>query len=123
MWFELEGSLTQRQGRRSYTSVPRQMYKHPLPEAWAFERRLHVQEILEYSQVLYSFFARKNSGDHNEGIVYVSVLLLNPNSDINPYPTAFPYGNGMVLHFYQQQESSTTKTVHKVINKGLKTYV
>ena len=44
-------------------------------------------------------------------------------SHINPYPTAFPYGNGMVLHFYQQQESSTTKTVHKVINKGLKTYV
>ena len=41
----------------------------------------------------------------------------------NPYPTAFPYGNGMVLHFYQQQESSTTKTIHKVINKGLKTYV
>ena len=41
----------------------------------------------------------------------------------NPYPTAFPYGNGMVLHFYQQQESSTTKSVHKVINKGLKTYV
>ena len=45
------------------------------------------------------------------------------HSSINPYPTAFPYGNGMVLHFYQQQESSTTKTVHKVINKGLKTYV
>ena len=42
---------------------------------------------------------------------------------VNSYPTAFPYGNGMVLHFYQQQESSTTKTVHKVINKGLKTYV
>ena len=41
----------------------------------------------------------------------------------NPYPMAFPYGKGMVLHFYQQQESSTTKTVHKVINKGLKTYV
>jgi len=41
----------------------------------------------------------------------------------NPYPTAFPYGNGMVLHFYQQQENSTTKTVHKVINKRLKTYV
>ena len=49
---------------------------------------------------------------------YSSVCLL-----INPYPTAFPYGNGMVLHFYQQQESSTTKTVHKVINKRLKTYV
>ena len=45
---------------------------------------------------------------------------INP---FNPYPTAFPYGNGMVLHFYQQQESSTTKTVHKVINKRLKTYV
>ena len=42
---------------------------------------------------------------------------------VNPYPTAFRYGNGMVLHFYQQQESSTTKTVHKVINRGLKTYV
>ena len=40
-----------------------------------------------------------------------------------PYPTAFPYGNGMVLQFYQQQDSSTTKTVHKVINKGLKAYV
>ena len=41
----------------------------------------------------------------------------------NPYPTAFPYENGMVLHFYQRQESSTTKTVHRVINKGLKAYV
>ena len=39
---------------------------------------------------------------------------------INPYPTAFPYGNGMVLHFYQQQESSTTKTVHKVLTRDLK---
>ena len=46
-----------------------------------------------------------------------------PVKQLNPYPTAFPYGNGMVLHFYQQQESSTTKTVHKVINKGLKAYV
>ena len=44
-------------------------------------------------------------------------------SDIIPYPTALPYGNGTVLHFYQQQESRTTKTVHKVINRGLKTYV
>ena len=48
---------------------------------------------------------------------------IEENLQINPYPTAFPYGNGMVLHFYQQQESSTTKTVHKVINKGLKAYV
>ena len=44
-------------------------------------------------------------------------------ADLNPYPTAFPYGNGMVLHFYQQKDSSTTKTVHKVINYGLKAYV
>ena len=46
-----------------------------------------------------------------------------PQLTVNPYSTAFSYGNGMVLHFYQQQESSTTKTVHKVINKGLKAYV
>jgi len=51
------------------------------------------------------------------------VLFVFEATDINPYPTAFPYGNGMVLHFCQQQESSTTKTVHKVINKRLKTYV
>ena len=50
-------------------------------------------------------------------------LPLEATPYINPYPTAFPYGNGMVLHFYQQQESSTNKTVHKVINKRLKTYV
>ena len=51
-------------------------------------------------------------------------MISSPSrSEINPYPTAFPYGNGMVLHFYQQQESSTTKTVHKIINMGLKTYV
>ena len=52
-----------------------------------------------------------------EGMDWIDVV------EVNPYPTAFPYGNVMVLHFYQQQESSTTKTVHKVINKGLKTYV
>ena len=56
------------------------------------------------------------------------IFSCSPQVDVlaqlfNPYPTAFPYGNGMVLHFYQQQESSTTKTVHKVINKGLKDYV
>ena len=49
--------------------------------------------------------------------------VITESDCIIPYPTAFPYGNGMVLHFYQQQESSTTKTVHKVINKGLKAYV
>ena len=53
----------------------------------------------------------------------VHVKLYSRLKLLNPYPTAFPYGNGMVLHFYQQQESSTTKPVHKVINEGLKTYV
>ena len=55
--------------------------------------------------------------------LYKSAFLDSAFFVFNPYPTAFPYGNGMVLHFYQQQESSTTKTVHKVINKGLKVYV
>ena len=57
---------------------------------------------------------------YNSRWYYNTVL---PVHLFNPYPTAFPYGNGMVLHFYQQQESSTTKTVHKVINRGLKAYV
>ena len=60
--------------------------------------------------------------DHSACMAVTSAMLMR-YSYINPYPTAFPYGNGMVLHFYQQQESSTTETVHKVINKGLKTYV
>ena len=76
-----------------------------------------------------------SAGDHNNtcslrglrppSLAGTRRYLRRPNkpASINPYPTAFPYGNGMVLHFYQQQESSTTKTVHKVINKGLKTYV
>ena len=55
--------------------------------------------------------------------LWINSIFLIYRISVNPYPTAFPYGNGMVLHFYQQQESSTTKTVHKVINKGLKTYV
>ena len=56
---------------------------------------------------------------------YITKFHTSPFSRnmFNPYPTEFPYGNGMVLHFYQQQESSTTKTVHKVINKRLKAYV
>ena len=55
--------------------------------------------------------------------VYLIVDRFWSDLYINPYPTAFLYGNGLVLHFYQQQESSTTKTVHRVINKGLKAYV
>ena len=56
-------------------------------------------------------------------MVMIEIIIIDCKIRFNPYPTAFPYGNGMVLHFYQQQESRTTKTVHKVINKGLKTYV
>ena len=59
----------------------------------------------------------------NDRYLFKIYFFLESYVTHNPYPTAFPYGNGMVLHFYQQQESSTTKTVHKVINKGLKTYV
>ena len=60
----------------------------------------------------------------NVDVIEIGVFHMYPGrSTVNPYPTAFPYGNGMVLHFYQQQESSTTKTVHKVIDKGLKAYV
>ena len=56
-------------------------------------------------------------------ICLMKVGFITTSIGIIPYPMAFPYGNGMVLHFYQQQESSTTKIVHKVINKGLKAYV
>ena len=61
-----------------------------------------------------------NGGSFDDKIQVMEFLLTHI---YNPYPTAFLYGNGMVLHFYQQQESSMTKTVHKVINKGLKAYV
>ena len=72
-----------------------------------------------------NFLGRKKSPDFSDGIQKYLDAYKETGSrmSINPYPTAFPYGNGMVLHFYQQQESSTTKTVHKVINKGLKAYV
>ena len=56
-------------------------------------------------------------------MVVLSRYSVQLTSNNIPYPTVFPYGNGMVLHFYQQQESSTTKTVHRVINKALKAYV
>ena len=67
-------------------------------------------------QPAFASILNQGKSSPNPHIIYFNVY-------INPYPTVFPYGNGMVLHFYQQQESSTTKTVHKVINKGLKTYV
>ena len=68
-------------------------------------------------------YCRHKSRTLTSSLGPISPLHTFPFYFFNPYPTAFPYGNGIVLHFYQQQESSTTKTVHKVINKGLKTYV
>ena len=82
---------------------------------------LDVQEML-----LLKWILNEQNWTVWTGSIYRSVGIrggLSWNLLIKPYPTAFPYGNGMVLHFYQQQESSTTKTVHKVINKRLKTYV
>ena len=67
--------------------------------------------------------AHTHTHTHTSHITHTLSLPLSQTCYFNPYPTAFPYGNGMVLHFYQQQESSTTKTVHRVINRGLKAYV
>ena len=84
-----------------------------------------------YSLIVHSVLCVRKEGTKIKIIKLLNEEIKRSNkrstatvSEINsPYPTAFPYGNGMVLHFYQQQESSTTKTVHKVINKGLKAYV
>ena len=70
-----------------------------------------------------SSWAGRNYCTQFQSLLFCTMWNISHQHCINPYPTAFPYGNGMVLHFYQQQESSTTKTVHKVINKRLKTYV
>ena len=82
-----------------------------------FNCGLQRQSSMKYGELLVQIFAsQKHPGGWNLSSQWTEW-------QVNPYPTAFPYGNGMVLHFYQQQESSTTKTVHKVINKGLKAYV
>ena len=72
---------------------------------------------------MFNFNECNNVTEHEEKTHTEFQTMVDIYQLIIPYPTAFPYGNGMVLHFYQQQESSTTKTVHKVINKGLKAYV
>ena len=72
---------------------------------------------------LLHFFKKFMNSSYFVPYIFDNLLKNREIIIIIPYPTAFPYGNVMVLHFYQQQESSTTKTVHKVINKGLKTYV
>ena len=89
------------------------VYNMPLPIALSMVSKSVVAESS----------SQKIEAVHEHFIVIQNFGGVRNSLNINPYPTAFPYGNGMVLHFYQQQESSTTKTVHKVINKGLKTYV
>ena len=94
--------------------------------------RFSKKYVIDYKSkfdFLYNFYLKYVSlYEELSGISSCVYTGLHPKyslflSDFNPYPTAFPYGNGMVLHFYQQQESSATETVHKVINKGLKAYV
>ena len=87
--------------------------------SWEADRFSASQEI---PRILWNL-KQQNSRDFSGHRILAGRPRRRWEDNINPYPTAFPYGNGMVLHFYQQQESSTTKTVHKVINKGLKTYV
>ena len=80
-------------------------------------------DIFLASENLVNVLIQENTYYSCFSVFFYPVSLAFQCSYINPYLTAFPYGNGMVLHFYQQQESSMTKTVHKVINKGLKAYV
>jgi len=82
--------------------------------------------ILIKNYIVYTFYNKSyetQEAKHSISSFLLCTQYIKHLVIINPYPTAFPYGNNMVLHFYQQQDSSTTKTVHRVINKGLKTYV
>ena len=109
--------------------------QHRHNERWPLDTRrsqfhptiIHTAYSLKSDSVLFSNFLQIfyiiNVKEFSIPDVRKIFLFLTFLQHVNPYPTAFPYGNGMVLHFYQQQESSTTKTEHKVINKGLKTYV
>ena len=104
-----------------------EVLEHHLPyhTGW-FERQVfeYCSVVLPTADCTLQTHSIAYSGLHTTDTFHEFVLFnFDFSSNINRYPTAFPYGNGMVLHFYQQQESSTTKTVHKIINKGLKTYV
>ena len=57
----------------------------------SFAASVHYKQVTVSGLHLYS---------HYLNIHYVT-------SFINPYPTAFPYGNGMVLHFYQHNQNCT----------------
>ena len=112
------------------STVARQVPLSGSPSTWSrFTAAIRVLCRAQSAKVI-TFFLIPTSSSHT-GICLRIYMIIESEASlsdvlsvlINPYPTAFPYGNGVVLHFYQQQESSTTKTVHKVINKGLKAYV
>ena len=95
------------------------MFRLLLNHLQALEEQIQDNQILKF--ILGSQMLTTSSIWSRE--IHVLIVTVYTMTYINPYRTAFPYGNGMFLHFYQQQEISTTKTVHKVINKRLKTYV
>ena len=86
-------------------------------------RKIEVHILARYNSRKFNSCRPDVRLNTNQNFTENAIPLYYKDQLHNPYPTAFSYWNGMVLHFYQQQESSTTKTVHKVINKGLKTYV
>jgi hypothetical protein len=97
-------------------------------ECWVLTENIKQKLLVFEKSILRRIFGPTQKADGEWRLKTIEELenvieFENIVRHINPYPTAYPYGNGMDLHFYQQQESSTTKTVHKVINKGLKTYV
>ena len=120
----VRGTLRWR-SRSTDTFVADDFFKKVLSEIQFQYRLKRHYEVWKWSSATKHFWLQNNGwiGPHYNFSSDTARRANASSSNINPYPTAFPYGNGMVLHFYQQQESSTTKTVHKVINKGLKAYV
>ena len=131
--FDVHTSLSLHEmGRKTlFSSLSFRVYVHHTPhppiDIWmelAYSSKLHENIPIKSTKPYVLRDYRINSSYLQENTYHTALPgKINDTKLLNPYPTAFPYGNGMVLHFYQQQESSTTKTVHKVINKGLKTYV
>ena len=110
-WSEFYKYLKRRKGNRENIPAIKDSYERIITDS--------IDKANSFNSYYLTVFSNEGNIPHMQGENTGEPFTI----DINPYPTAFPYGNGMVLHFYQQQESSTTKTVHKVINKGLKTYV
>jgi hypothetical protein len=57
-------------------SMSRHMYKRPLPEPCALKAGFMFRKFWSNVEFLYSVFTIINLGDHNDGIVYVSVLCI-----------------------------------------------